>query len=99
MHANRCIPHACAKHQSRPKMSYTTHDHHTQRLLTQALMDANTYEEMEAEERRVLKKATEENEDGDVEYGAKVRCCVLLLWWCFALCRLLQGQGCCTDMA
>ncbi len=33
-------------------------------------MDANTYEQMEAEESRVLKKANEENED-DVEYGAK----------------------------
>lgn len=35
-------------------------------------MDANTYEEMEAEESRVLRKANEEN-DEDVEYGAAVR--------------------------
>ena len=57
-----------------------------QRLLTQALMDANTYEEMEAEESRVLRKAAETEGDEDVEYGAQVSVsvrgvCVCVGWW------------------
>lgn len=49
----------------------------SQRLLTQALMDANTYEEMEAEESRVLRKAAETGAgEEDVEYGAQVCRCV-----------------------
>ncbi|EWM22883.1 hypothetical protein Naga_100788g3 [Nannochloropsis gaditana] len=35
------------------------------RLLTQALMDANTYEEMEAAEGRVLQRAIQEGEEED----------------------------------
>ena len=46
-----------------------------QRLLTQALLDANTYEEMEAKESEVLRRA--EKDEDEVEYGAKVRACVL----------------------
>ena len=43
-----------------------------QRVLTQALMDSNTYEEMEAEESKVIRKA-EDNDEHEVEYGSQVR--------------------------
>lgn len=60
-----------------------------QRLLTQALMDANTYEEMEAEESRVLRKAAETEGDEDVEYGAQVSVSVR------GVCVWVGGDGGC----
>lgn len=82
-----------------PQLHKPTTTTQTQRLLTQALMDANTYEEMEAEESRVLRKAAETGNAGeeDVEYGAqvRVRLCVLCVgvgvWVCWVVVEVVVG--------
>jgi len=70
------------------------------RLLTQALMDANTYEEMEAEEGRLVRKAAQEEEDdeeggreGGVVYGGAAVAAAGVRRTTGSMAALSGGQG------
>ena len=69
------------------------------RLLTQALMDANTYEEMEAEEGRLVRKAAQEDDDeeggreGGVVYGGAAVAAAGVRRTTGSMAALSGGQG------
>jgi len=69
------------------------------RLLTQALMDANTYEEMEAEEGRLVRKAALEDDDeeggrqGGVVYGGAAVAAAGVRRTTGSMAALSGGQG------